>query len=103
MKHALLVTHDDFRSLNLDKAFQSVVADNNATVKFIDVRGGKAATIQRHQRTQIGWNNGNDVHNHPLGAVIHTTLLHGALRLTERLDNIKTLEGILLTSHSSLM
>ena len=37
LQHALLVAHDDFGGLNLDEAFQTVVADDDAAVELVDI------------------------------------------------------------------
>ena len=103
LKHALLVAHDDFRSFNLDETFQTVVADDNTTIELVDVGSGKTTTIQRHKGTQVGRDNRNDIHNHPLGTVVHTAGTHRTLRLTERLDDIQTFESLLLAGHGSLL
>ena len=78
LKHTFLVTHNDFRSLDFEKAFEAVVADNHAAVELVDVAGGETAAIEGNERTQVGRNDGDDVHNHPLGTVVHTAFLHTA-------------------------
>ena len=101
LKHALLVAHNDLRSLDFHQALEAVVADNDAAVELVDVGSGEAATIERNKGTQVGRDDGDDVHNHPLGTVVHTASLHVLLRLTERLNHIEAFEGILLAGHGS--
>ena len=91
LQHALLVAHDDFGGFDFDEAFQTVVTDDNAAIELIDIGGGETAAIQRHERTQVGRNDRDDVHNHPLGTVVHAPGTHGTLRLAERFDNVQAL------------
>ena len=99
LKHALLIAHDDLGSLDFDKAFQAVVADDDSTIELVDVGSGKTTTIQGHERTQVGRNDWNDVHDHPLGTIVHSTCMHGTLRLAEGFNDIQALQGFLLTGN----
>ena len=95
LKHALLITHNDFGSLDLEQSLQTVVADDDTTIELVDVGGGKTATIEGNERTKVGRNDGDDGHNHPLRTVVHATLLHATTALAESLDNVKAFEGFL--------
>ena len=95
LQHALLVAQDHFRSLDLDEPLQTVVADDDTTVKVVQVRRGETAAVQRHQRTQFGRNDRDDVQHHPFGLVL-------TLRRAERLDDVQALEGFALTLLRSL-
>ena len=69
LQHALLVAEDHLRSLDLDEAFQTVVADDHTTVEVVEVGGGEAAAVQGHQRAQIGRDHRHSLQDHPLGLV----------------------------------
>lgn len=69
MQHALFVAHDDVRSVELQQAAQTVVAVDHAAVQIVQIRGREAATIQRHQRTQVRRQHGQHGHDHPLRTV----------------------------------
>src|SRR5690606_11759773 len=53
LQHALLVAHDDVGRVELQQAAQAVVAVDDAAVQVVEVGGREAATVQRHQRTQV--------------------------------------------------
>ena len=95
LQHTLLIAQDDFRRLDLDETLQTIVADDDATVEVVQVRRGETSAVQRHQRTQFGRDDGNDVQHHPLGLVL-------ALGSTERLDDVQTLQGFRLALLRSL-
>ena len=69
LEHALLVAKDDLGRLDLDHALEAVVTDDHTTIEVVEVRRSEAATIQRDEWAQIGWDDGEDLHDHPLGAV----------------------------------
>src|SRR5205085_9857931 len=81
LKHALLVTHDDIGSVELQQAAQTVVAVDDAAVQVVEVGGRETATIQRHQRTQVRRQHGQHRQHHPLRLVAG---------LDERLDQLQT-------------
>ena len=66
LKHALFVTDDDVRSLQFEQALQTIVTVNHTTVQIVQIGGRKAATVQRHQRTQIRRQHRQYFQNHPL-------------------------------------
>ena len=66
LQHALLVTDDDLWGLQLHEVAQAIVAVDDAAVKIVEVAGGKATTLQRHQRAQVRWDDGQDGEDHPL-------------------------------------
>ena len=69
LKHALFVAHDDVRRAELHELLQPVVAVDDAAIEVVEVRGGEAAAIEGHERTQFGRQDRDDVENHPLGLV----------------------------------
>ena len=86
LQHALFVAHDDLRRVKFDEAFEPVVAVDHAAVEIVEVRGGKASTVERHQRPQFRRNDRNHLHDHPLGPVV---------RRTEGLDELEALDDLL--------
>jgi hypothetical protein len=69
LQHALLVPDDDVRGMELDELFEAVVAVDDAAIEVVEVRGGEAAAIERHQRAQFRGDNGEDVQDHPVRTV----------------------------------
>ena len=54
LQHALFVADDDVRRAQFDQALQAVVAVDHAAIEIVEIRGRKAATVERHQRAQFG-------------------------------------------------
>ena len=75
LQHAFFVAHDDVGRMQLQQAFETVVAVDHATIKVVQIRSGKTTAVQRHQRTQIGRQHGQHVHNHPFQ--LHAAALEG--------------------------
>ena len=67
LQHALFVARNDLGSLQLQQTAQTRVAVDDAAVQVVQVGSGETATVQRHQRTQIGRQHGQHFHHHPLG------------------------------------
>ena len=86
LKHALLVSDDDLRSVELEKSLEAVVAVDDAPVQIIEIRRRETTTIERDQRSKVGRNHRHDFEHHPLGLVA---------RLAEGLKNLKTLGELL--------
>ena len=86
LQHALFIAHDDVRGLKFQEALQAVVTVDDAAVKVIQIRGRKAAAVQRNERAQIRRQHRQHLKNHPLG------LDAGAL---EALENLQTLGDLL--------
>ena len=91
LQHALFVAQNHFGSLDFQQTLQTVVADNHAAVQIVQVGRSKTATVQRHQWTQFGRNNRNDLHDHPFGVVFHPLVC-----LAQIFNYLQTLEGFLL-------
>ena len=85
LQHTFLVAQDDFGCLNFDKSFKTVVTDDYAAIQVVQVRSCETATIEGHQRTQLGRCNGNHLQNHPFGFV-------NIFRCTEGLDDVQALQ-----------
>ena len=69
LQHALLIAHDNVRRVEVQKPLEAVVAIDHAAIQIVQIRGRKAAAIQRHQRTQVRRQHGQHVKHHPLGFV----------------------------------
>ena len=67
LQHALFVAHDDVRRLDFEKALETIVAVDDATVEVVQVRRGEAAAVERHERTQVGREHRQNRQDHPLG------------------------------------
>ena len=87
LQHPLLVADDDVRGAQLDQALQAVVAVDDAAIEVVQVGGGEAAAVQRHQRAQLGRDDRHDGQDHPLRLVA---------ALDEGLDDLQALGGLLL-------
>ena len=61
--------------MQLQQAFEAVVAVDHATIKVVQIGSGETAAVQRHQRTQVGRQHGQHVHNHPFQ--LHAAALEG--------------------------
>ena len=86
LQHALLITNDDIRCAQLEKVLETVVTIDDATIQIVQVRGRKAATFQRHQRTKIRRNDWKNFHDHGFWT---------AVRLSKALAELQTLGQLL--------
>ena len=69
LQHALLVADDDVRRAQLDQPLQPVVAVDDPAVEIVEVRGGEAAAVERHQRAELRRNDRHDLEDHPFRPV----------------------------------
>ena len=103
LQHALLVSDNDFRSLQLHQVTETIVPVDDTAIEIIQVGSRKAATFQRHQRTKVGRNDRENRHDHPLGTrvrleesagelealgqllavLLRTSRFHGLLKLND--------------------
>ena len=67
LQHALFVTDDDVRSLELKQTLQAIVTVDDATVQIVEVGCGETAAIQRNQRTKIRRQHRQNFQHHPFG------------------------------------
>ena len=86
LQHALLVAHDDVGRAQLDQPLEAVVAVDDAAVEVVEIGGGEAAAVQRHQRPQLRRNDRDGLHDHPFGPVA---------RFDEGPDQLQTLDDLL--------
>ena len=86
LEHALFVAHDDLGRLQLEQALEAVVAVDHPAVQVVQVGGGEAAAVQRHQRTQVRRQHRQHFHDHPVGL---------DARLLERLEHLQALGDLL--------
>jgi hypothetical protein len=54
LQHALFVAHDHVRGVQLDQLLQPVVAVDHAAVQVVQIGGGEASAIERHQGRSSG-------------------------------------------------
>ena len=59
LQHALLVTHNHFRRVQVHQLLQPVVAVDDAAIEVIQIGGRKPTAIERHQRAQLRGNTGS--------------------------------------------
>ena len=77
LQHALFVAHNDVGRAQLQQALKAVVAVDDAAVQIVQIACGKAAAVQLHHGADVGRDDGDNVHNHPLGPVArHAECLH---------------------------
>ena len=69
LQHTLFVAHNDIRSAQLQQTLQTVVAVDDAAVQVVQVGRGKTSAVQLDHRADIGRNDRDDVHDHPLRTV----------------------------------
>ena len=85
LQHALFVAHDHFRRMEVHELLEAVVAVDHAAIEVVEIRGGEAAAVQRHERAQLRRNHRDHVEDHPLRLVAG---------LAEGLDDLEAL-GVL--------
>ena len=68
------------------RRLQTVVAVDDAAIEIVEIRRREAATVERHERTQIRRDHRDDRQHHPLGLVA---------ALAERLDDLQALRDLL--------
>jgi hypothetical protein len=78
---------------HLHQLLQPVVPVDDATVEVVQVRGGEAAAVERHERAQVRRDHRYHVHDHPLGLV---PLARGGARVADRVDHLEPLQRLLL-------
>ena len=69
LQHALFIAHDNVRRRQLQQSTQAIVAVDDAAIEIVEIGRRESSTIQRHQRSQIGWQHGKHGQNHVLGTV----------------------------------
>ena len=87
LQHALFVADDDVGRAQLHQPLQAVVAVDDAAVEIVEIRGRKAAAVERHQRTQVRRNHRHHGEDHPLRLVAG---------IAERLDDLQALGELLV-------
>ena len=86
LQHPLLVADDDVRRAQLHQPLQTIVAVDDAAIEIVQVRGGEAAAVERHERPQLRRNHRHHGQDHPLRLVAE---------LDERLDHLQPLGELL--------
>src|SRR3984957_10697105 len=70
LQHALLVADDDLRRVEIHQLLEAVVAVDHAAIKVVEVGGGEASAVQRHEGAKLGRDHGDHVEDHPLRQVV---------------------------------
>ena len=70
LKHALLVLHNNFRSLNFQKLFQAVVPVDHTAIQIIQIRSCIPSAVQSDHRPKVRRQNRQNRHHEPLGPMI---------------------------------
>ena len=86
LQHALFITHNDVRRMQLHQSFQAVITVDHAPVKVVEVGSREAATVERHQGPKLRRKDRNHFQNHPLGT---------CPRFPEGLDQLQPLDQFL--------
>ena len=93
----------------LDQPLQAVVAVDDAAVQVVQVGGGEAAAIQRHQRAQLGRDHRHDVEDHPVrpraasaNASISFSRLTSFLRLASEVVSFSSARSRTFSSSESM-
>ena len=86
LQHPLFVAHDDVGRVQLDQPLQPIVAIDHAPIEIVQVGGGEASAVERHQRPQVGRNHRQDRQDHPFGPVT---------RLAKGVDDLQALGHLL--------
>src|SRR5690606_29309693 len=86
LQHPLLVADDDLRRVELLQPLEPVVPVDHAAVQVVELGGGEAAAVERHQRAQVRRDDRDDLEHHPLRLVAG---------LAERLDHLQPLGDLL--------
>ncbi len=69
LEHPFLVTHNNFRSLQLQQFLKPVVPVDHPSVKVVEVACREAPTVKRDKRTEVRRYNRYRIQYHPLGFV----------------------------------
>ena len=69
LEHALFVANNDIRRIELQQSLETVVPVYHPAVKIVEIGSRKAATLQRHQRPQIGRQDRDYLEDHPFGLI----------------------------------
>ena len=86
LQHALFVADDDVRRTEFDQPLQAVVAVDDAAIEVVQIRRGKAAAVERNERTQFGRDHRHDLQDHPFRTVAG---------FEEQLDELQALDELL--------
>ena len=82
LEHPLLVPDDHIRSAELEQPAQPVVPVDDLPVELVQIARREPSAVERHQRPQVGGDDRDDIHDHPLRQVP---------RLPERIHDLEAL------------
>ena len=66
LEHPLFIANNDVGRAQLNQAFEAVIAVDHPPIQIIQVGGGKASAVQRHEGAEVGRNDRNHFQDHPL-------------------------------------
>src|SRR4029078_11553613 len=61
LQHSLLIPENDFRRLVLNQLGEPVIPIDDPAIQVIQVGGGKASPVERHQRPEVWLNYWNSI------------------------------------------
>ncbi len=99
LQHPLLVAQDDLGRPHLHQLLQPVVAVDHAPVEIVEVRGGEAAAVERHEGPQVRRQHGNHVEDHPVGPV---AAIGDRVAVAEGVHHLEPLQVLLLAMLAGL-
>ncbi len=65
LEHALFITENDFGGAQFKQTFQTIVPVDDASVQVVQITGGVATAVKRHQRAQVRRNDRDHIQYHP--------------------------------------
>ncbi len=72
LQHPLFIADDDIGRAQFNEPLQAVIAVDDPAVEVVEIGGGKAAAIKRHQRAQFRRNHRDDGQDQPFRPVART-------------------------------
>lgn len=69
LEHTLFIANDNIWSLEFEKAIKAIIAINDAAIEVVEIGSGESAAVELNHRAQFWGDNGDNVHNHPFGAI----------------------------------
>src|SRR5688572_25699836 len=70
LQHALLVTDNDLRGLELEQVFQPVIPVDHTAIEIVEIGGSETSPFQWHQWPEIRRNNWQNSQDHPFRAAL---------------------------------
>ena len=86
LEHALFISDNDIRRLQLKQVLQPVVPVDHAAIQIVQVRSREPSAFKRNERTQVRRNHWQNIEHHPIGT---------GMRRGEALDEFQTFRQFL--------